>query len=148
LATESKEASTTAATGSLAAPNPRNPTPSTVSAPHPEEKLSVTTVSPGTGTTAHVGDRVSVHYVGTLTDGSKFDSSRDRDRPFEFVLGRGQVIRGWDQGVEGMRVGEKRRLVVPPTLGYGVRGAPPTIPSNATLVFDVELLNVQPAASP
>jgi FKBP-type peptidyl-prolyl cis-trans isomerase len=123
---------------------PPAPSPS----PLPDEKLSLTTVAPGRGVIAHAGDRVSVHYVGTLADGSKFDSSRDRKQPFEFVLGRGQVIKGWDQGIEGMKVGEKRKLVIPPSLAYGARGAPPTIPPNATLVFDVELVKVQSTASP
>jgi FKBP-type peptidyl-prolyl cis-trans isomerase len=96
----------------------------------------------GTGTEATAGQRVKVHYTGTLTDGSKFDSSRDRNRPFEFVLGGGQVIKGWDQGVAGMKVGGRRKLVIPPDLGYGARGFPPVIPANATLVFDIELLEV------
>ncbi len=96
----------------------------------------------GTGPQAQAGQRVSVHYTGWLTDGTKFDSSRDRGQPFQFGLGAGQVIKGWDTGVAGMRVGGQRRLIVPPDLGYGVRGAAGVIPPNATLIFDVELLGV------
>ena len=85
-----------------------------------------------------------MHYVGTLlADGSKFDSSRDRPGNFKFVIGKGQVIKGWDKGIEGMKVGGKRVLVIPPKLGYGKRGSPPEIPGDATLVFDVELLAVR-----
>ncbi len=97
----------------------------------------------GTGAVAQAGQTVSVHYTGWLTDGKKFDSSRDRGTPFQFPLGRGQVIKGWDEGVAGMKIGGQRRLFIPATLGYGPQGAPPTIPGGATLVFDVELLGVR-----
>ena len=96
----------------------------------------------GTGDTAAKGQQVKVHYTGWLTNGSKFDSSKDRNEPFEFALGRGQVIKGWDQGVEGMKVGGKRKLTIPPEMGYGARGAGGVIPPNATLVFEVERLGV------
>jgi FKBP-type peptidyl-prolyl cis-trans isomerase len=97
----------------------------------------------GTGAEAVAGKKVSVHYTGTLTDGKKFDSSLDRGRPFQFVLGAGQVIKGWDQGVAGMKVGGERRLVIPPELGYGSRGAGGVIPGGATLLFDVELVSIR-----
>jgi len=95
----------------------------------------------GTGATAAVGDLVTVNYVGTLTNGTKFDSSYDRNQPFTFRLGAGQVIAGWDQGVVGMRVGGKRRLTIPPSLGYGSQANGP-IPANSTLVFEIELLSI------
>ena len=97
----------------------------------------------GEGKTATAGKMVSVHYTGWLPNGEKFDSSRDRNQPFEFSLGAGQVIAGWDEGVAGMKVGGKRKLVIPPDLAYGTAGAPPDIPPGATLVFEVELLDVR-----
>jgi len=104
--------------------------------------LQIEDLKVGTGAEAKAGQNVSVHYVGTLTDGSKFDSSRDRGSPFQFRLGAGQVIKGWDQGVAGMKVGGLRKLTIPPDMGYGARGFPPVIPGNSTLVFEVELLGV------
>jgi FKBP-type peptidyl-prolyl cis-trans isomerase FkpA len=98
----------------------------------------------GKGPQANAGDHVYVHYTGTLaSDGSKFDSSRDRNEPFDFVLGQGAVIKGWDTGVAGMKKGGKRKLTIPPHLGYGASGAPPKIPPNATLKFDVELIDIK-----
>ncbi len=97
----------------------------------------------GDGQTAAAGQRVTVHYTGWLTNGTKFDSSKDRNDPFVFGLGQGQVIRGWDEGVQGMQVGGKRKLTIPPELGYGARGAGGVIPPNAILVFEVELLGVR-----
>ena len=108
--------------------------------------LKYTDTTVGTGAVATKGHKVSVHYTGWLynnaTKGAKFDSSLDRGQPFAFGLGAGQVIRGWDEGVAGMKIGGKRTLIIPPDLGYGARGAPGAIPPNATLMFDVELLKV------
>ncbi len=99
-------------------------------------------VKEGTGDAAKSGETVQVHYTGWLKDGTKFDSSKDRGRPFSFELGAGKVIKGWDEGVAGMKVGGKRKLTIPSELGYGKRGYPPVIPANAELTFEVELLKI------
>ncbi|MEZ4258632.1 MAG: FKBP-type peptidyl-prolyl cis-trans isomerase [Polyangiaceae bacterium] len=109
----------------------------------PNAKVDMKDIVVGKGPEAAAGDTIKVHYVGTLTDGKEFDQSRKRGEPFEFQLGAGRVIKGWDLGVAGMKVGGKRKLTIPPTLGYGARGAPPVIPPNSTLVFEVELLEVK-----
>lgn len=106
-------------------------------------ELKIENIREGAGAEAVAGKTVSVHYVGTLTDGAKFDSSRDRGDPFKFKLGAGQVIKGWDQGVAGMKVGGLRKLTIPQELAYGERGYPPVIPPRSTLVFEVELLDVR-----
>lgn len=111
--------------------------------PKEATRLIVEDIKVGSGKRAEPGTTVSVHYTGTLTDGTKFDSSLDRGEPFPVLLGAGQVIPGWDNGLVGMKVGGKRRLIIPPDMGYGVQGSPPTIPSNATLVFIVELMDVK-----
>ncbi len=106
-------------------------------------KLETVDEKVGTGAVAKAGDTVKVHYTGTLMSGKKFDSSLDRGEPFEFKLGAGQVIKGWDQGVVGMKVGGKRKLTIPYDLAYGEAGSPPNIPAKAALKFDVELIDVK-----
>ncbi len=105
--------------------------------------LMMTTVKQGSGPEAKTGDTVSVHYSGYLADGSKFDSSLDRGTPFEFTLGEGRVIKGWELGVAGMKKGEVRKLIIPPQYAYGEAGFPGVIPGNATLAFEVELLEIK-----
>ena len=105
--------------------------------------VKIETLTEGRGEAASDGDTLAVHYTGTLLDGKKFDSSRDRGEPFTVTLGQRRVIAGWEQGLLGMKVGETRRLTIPPELGYGSRGAGGAIPPNATLVFEVELLEVR-----
>lgn len=107
-----------------------------------KQGVSIEIQKEGQGEAAKAGDTASVHYTGTFQDGTKFDSSLDRGQPFNFKLGAGQVIRGWDIGVEGMKVGEKRKLAIPPELGYGSGGIPGAIPPNSTLLFEVELLGI------
>lgn len=127
-------------TGSAAAPDAA---PAAAAQQTAVTELKIEELKVGTGAEAASGKTVSVHYTGWLTDGKKFDSSKDRGQPFEFSLGAGQVIQGWDQGVAGMKVGGVRKLTIPSHLGYGERGAGGQIPPNATLVFEVELLGVK-----
>jgi len=107
-----------------------------------QESMKIEILKEGTGEEAKNGDTVSVHYTGTLEDGTKVDSSRDRGTPFSFILGAGRVIKGWDLGVAGMKIGEQRKLTIPSNLGYGTQGAGEVIPPNATLIFEVELLGI------
>ncbi|MDP2674441.1 MAG: FKBP-type peptidyl-prolyl cis-trans isomerase [Dehalococcoidia bacterium] len=132
------------ATASPAAVAPVNPPAVTGEATVTATGLKITDIAVGTGTEPKSGDAVTVHYTGWFSgDGTKFDSSLDRGTPFEFTLGAGQVIAGWDEGVATMRVGGKRRLIISADLAYGEQGRPPTIPPNAELTFDVELLDVK-----
>ncbi len=117
---------------SVGAPQPAAPT-----------KLEIEDITPGAGRAAKAGDTVHVQYTGTLMNGTKFDSSYDHGgEPFKFTIGKGEVIKGWDQGVVGTKIGGKRRLRIPPDLGYGASGSPPTIPANAGLVFEIELVSI------
>ena len=140
---------TTMAAGASAAAKPPSPPPSAAAAAtptppmDPNAKLVSTDLVVGKGPEAKTGQTVHVHYVGTLADGKEFDSSRKRGQPFVFTLGKGGVIQGWDLGVQGMKVGGKRKLVIPPQLAYGPGGRPPTIPPAATLTFEIELLDVK-----
>jgi FKBP-type peptidyl-prolyl cis-trans isomerase FkpA len=142
---ESSQATTTAAAAS-AAPKPMAsaaaPAPAPVPAA-PEPPFAAVDVAVGKGAEAKTGDTVKVHYTGTLTNGTEFDSSRTRNQPFEFTLGKGMVIKGWDKGVVGMKVGGKRKLTIPSADGYGARGAGGKIPPNSTLLFDVELVEIK-----
>ena len=106
-------------------------------------ELKIERLTAGSGAKPKAGQVVVVHYTGRLTNGTKFDSSVDRNEPFEFALGQGQVIEGWDRGLAQMQVGEKARLTIPPEMGYGPQGYPGVIPPNATLVFEVELLEIR-----
>jgi peptidylprolyl isomerase len=128
-------------TSSTTTPSTQDEKPS--AATTKETGLMIKDVVVGTGAVATAGKIVTVHYTGTFTDGTKFDSSLDSGKPFTFQLGVGQVIKGWDEGVAGMKVGGKRKLTIPPELAYGAAGAPGAIPPNSTLIFDVELLGVK-----
>jgi len=124
-------------------PEKGNTEPKTSTNAYEIQGMKIETLKEGAGDVAQNGDTVNVHYTGTLEDGTKFDSSVDRGTPFSFALGAGQVIKGWDLGVAGMKVGEKRKLTIPPDLGYGATGTPGgPIPPNATLIFEVELISI------
>jgi FKBP-type peptidyl-prolyl cis-trans isomerase len=127
-----------------AVPNTKAPTKVTGDGVKTASGLQYWDIKVGTGQVAKDGDHVKVHYTGWLTSGKKFDSSVDAHQPFELTLGRGEVIKGWDEGIAGMKVGGKRQLRIPPDLAYGDKGYPGVIPPNATLIFDVQLLAIKP----
>jgi FKBP-type peptidyl-prolyl cis-trans isomerase len=128
-------------------PNTKAPSKVTGEGTKTDSGLQYWEIRVGTGQVAKDGDHVKVHYTGWLTTGKKFDSSVDAHSPFDFTIGKGEVIKGWDEGVAGMKVGGKRQLRIPPELAYGAGGSPPVIPANATLIFDVQLLGIVPAPS-
>jgi FKBP-type peptidyl-prolyl cis-trans isomerase len=134
---------TTAALLAQSRPNTSAPTKVTGDGVKTASGLQYWDIKVGTGTEAKDGSHVTVHYTGWLTSGKKFDSSVDAGKPFDFTVGKGEVIKGWDEGVAGMKVGGKRQLRIPPELGYGASGAAGVIPPNATLIFDVQLLAVK-----
>jgi FKBP-type peptidyl-prolyl cis-trans isomerase len=138
----STSAPASASTGGQSSAQPSATPPAPSGATPPSAGLVIKDETVGKGPAAKSGDSVTVNYTGWLTDGTKFDSSLDRNQPFTFALGGGQVIAGWDQGVVGMKVGGKRKLTIPSDLGYGAQGAGGTIPPNATLVFEIELLKI------
>ena len=125
------------------APSTENPVAEGTNPPAQAGELVVEDVKVGEGAEAKSGSTVTVHYLGTLADGTKFDSSYDRNEPFSFVLGEGKLIPGWEQGIMGMKVGGKRKLTIPPNLAYGANGVPNVIPPNSTLNFEVEMLEVK-----
>ena len=149
-----KEDSEPEALGETASPpgaKPKSPTTTNVPPSLPTAKgetkttpsgVIYETLQEGTGATAEAGQVIKIHYTGTLEDGKKFDSSRDRGQPYTTTIGASNVIKGWDEGVPGMKVGERRKLTIPPNAGYGALGKKPTIPPNATLIFDVELVEI------
>jgi FKBP-type peptidyl-prolyl cis-trans isomerase len=136
-------ASAAAPVSTSAAANTASPAPVPAPSAAPAAELVKEDIKVGKGPAAKKGDHVVVHYTGTLTDGTKFDSSRDHGTPFDFTLGQGGVIQGWDQGVPGMKVGGRRKLTIPGALAYGPHGSPPKIPPNATLIFDIELIAIK-----
>jgi peptidylprolyl isomerase len=133
----------TSATPATAATSTKTAASTATAAAAKPHKFESKDLKVGTGPVAADGKTVTIHYVGTFENGAKFDSSVDRESPLSFELGKGQQIKGWDQGVKGMKVGGKRRLVIPPELGYGDKGVKGVIPPNATLFFEIELLGVQ-----
>jgi FKBP-type peptidyl-prolyl cis-trans isomerase len=138
-------AQTTTHKSASAVPNTKYPTKVTGPGVKSADGLQYWDIKVGTGQVAEAGDHVKVHYTGWLTSGKKFDSSVDAHQPFDLNLGKGEVIKGWDEGIAGMKVGGKRQLRIPPDLAYGEKGYPGVIPPNATLIFDVQLLAVTPA---